>query len=361
MASRKEEHRMTSVDVAGFFQVVWGHIADAEAAAGETTERWFKIGGCLLRVRFIGSALVANVSLPLSHLEVAPSKRDADLTLHCWDCSSLGQGFPTAPVNIEAFTPRGEIRGLNDARFNAANETGGRQLSQKDAHLRQAVYCVGAAADIPRFQIAEPIRVILSWFMRANRRQLLHAGAVGTPDGGVLLIGPSGAGKSNTALGCLVSDLSYASDDFCAVSAGGSPMVYSVYSTAKTHERDWDRHPFLTQLAPDLDPERVEKAIYFLNKAAPHKLISSFPLKAILLPRRTGETCELRPIAAAAALRVAAPNTAKLLPDAGAEVVRSLAQLVSAVPCYELALGSRPELIPGVISGLLAQRRAAAR
>ena len=101
---------------------------------------------------------------------------------------------------IDAFTPRGEVRGLNNRRFHTAFDSSGRQLSLFDANLRQAVYCVGAAAAIPRFEIAEPIRAILSWFMRENGRQLIHAAAVGEPGGGVLLIGRSGAGKSNTAL-----------------------------------------------------------------------------------------------------------------------------------------------------------------
>ena len=351
---------MTAVDVAGFFQSVWADIANAEKAAGKISERWFDIAGYTLRVRFIGPALAEIVAPALSHLEFAPSTGDADLTLYCWDCESLGIKFPQAPVSIDAFTPRGEVLGLNDARFHAAFETDGKLLSLMDTHLKQAVYCVSVAADVPRFARAEPIRVILSWFMRENARQLLHAGAVGTPDGGVLLLGPSGAGKSNTALGCLASDLSYASDDFCAVSADESPMVYSLYSTGKTHETDWERHSFLAQLAPNLDPDRLDKAIYFLNEAAPHKLISKFPLKAILFPRRVGEICELRPIPAVAALRFAAPNTSKLLPDAGAEVMRRLARLVRAVPCYELLLGSRPELIPGVICELLAKRHVGA-
>ena len=348
---------MTAIDVAGFFQGVWAQIADAErAAVGEVSERWFQIAGCMVRVRFIGPSLLEIVVPALSHLEVAPSRLHADLTIYCWEFASLGMEFPKAPVTIEAFNPRGEVRGLNNNRFHTAFESGGRLLSLMDSHLREAVYCVGDGADIPRYVVAEPIRGVLSWFMRENERQMLHAGAVGTPDGGVLLFGPSGAGKSNTALGCLKSDLSYVSDDFCAVSTDGSLIVYSVYNTGKTHEEDWDRHPFLAQLAPNLDSNRIEKVIYFLNEAAPHKLISSFPLKAILFPRRAGATCEIRPIPSVKALRLAAPSTAKLLPDAGAEVLRCLAKLVRAVPCYELLLGSRPELIPAVISELLAKR-----
>jgi hypothetical protein len=344
---------MNSVDAERFFENVWAQIAVAERVTGEVSERWFKIAGLILQLRVLGSTLEPYVAAALEHLEIAGPQSFAHLTLHCWDCGALGVDFPTAPVAIEAFTPRGEVRGLNNRRFHAAFDSGGRQLSLFDVHLRQAVYCVGAAAAIPRFEIAEPIRAILSWFMRENGRQLIHAAAVGEPEGGVLLIGRSGAGKSNTALGCLASNLRYAADDFCAVSAEANPQVYSIYCTGKTHESDWAHHPFLASLAPNLDPERREKAIYFLSRTCPDKLISEFPLKAILLPRRGETTCSLRPISRAAALRLAAPDTARLLPDAGAEVMQCIAKLVRKTPCYELWLGSNPENVPKEISRFL--------
>ncbi len=342
-----------AVDATRFFRQVSDQIALAERAANTVTTRWFDIAGCTLKIRFLGSTLTPVIAPALSHLEHAPASRDADLTLHCWDCSSLGLAFPLAPVDKAAFTPRGEIRGLNDARHHAAFEPSGSQLSLMDVTDGQAIYCVGNAAQIPRFNAAEPVRGLLSWFMRAHGRQLLHAGAVGTPQGGVLLIGRSGAGKSNTALGCLASGLRYASDDFCAVSTTGSPTVYSLYSTGKTHKSDWSWHPFLQDLAPDPDHARNDKLIYYLHAAVPDKLIRAFPLKAILLPRRGSGACSVRPVAPAAALRASAPDTAHLLPDAGVEVLTGIAGLVRAVPCYELLLGSPPQDIPGLIATLL--------
>ena len=336
-----------------FFDRLWAHMAQAERAAGGASERWFEIAGRLLHVRLLGDALAPVVLPALRHLEIAAPGRSADLTLHGWDCASLNLEFPRSPVGQAAFTPRGEVRWVTDPRFHVAYESGGQLLSAMDRASRRAAYCVGVASDIPRFDVAEPMRAILSWFMRANGRQLLHAGAVGTRDGGVLLMGRSGAGKSNTALGTLASHLHYAADDFCAVSATGPPMVYSVYCTGKTHEQDLTRHPFLQQLAPKLDPERRDKAIYFLDETVPDKLISSFPLTAILLPRPDGDGCHLRRVPPVAALRASAPDTARLLPDAGSEVLRCLARLVRSVPCYELCLGSRPDAIPGVIAGLL--------
>jgi hypothetical protein len=339
---------------AAFFDSIWTQVTLAERAAGGVVERWFSIAGVALRARCIGRALLPYLTPALAHLEIPDPGGRADFTLHCWDCASLGLGFPQAPVGIRSFTPRGDIRGFNDGGFHAAFEPGGRQLSLLDAGSRQAVFCVGEAAGIPRFEYAEPIRAILSWMMREHGRQLIHAAAVGTAEGGVLLIGRSGAGKSNTALGCLNSPLQYAADDFCAVAAGSAPAVYSLYSTGKTRESDWARHPFLAELQPDLDPAKLEKAIYFLHQTCPEKLIAGFPLKAILLPRRGGDACETCPVSPATVLRLTAPDTSVLLPDAGSEVMRCMAELVRAVPCFDLQLGPRPEAIAEVIASVIA-------
>lgn len=347
------------VDAVRFFEDVWTQIGRGERQAANVPERWFEVAGRLILVRFLGGPLLPLVCSPLSHLQLDRPGRVPDLTIHCIDCASASMKFPQAPVTIESFRARGEVLGLNTQRFHASSEGG--VLSLMDVERKAAAHFVGSASDVPRFHIAAPLKAILAWFMRENSRQLLHAGAVGTPEGGVLLMGPSGAGKSNTALGSLESELCYAADDFCAVSLEDRPVVYSVYNTGKLYESDWTRHPFLADLSPDLDPAGRDKAIYFLNQAIPHKLIASFPLKAILVLRKTGELCEFRPISPVAVLRRTAPDTGKLLPDAGAEVMHSLAYLVRRVPCYELAFGKKPELIPGVISRLLTGGKAEAR
>ena len=342
-----------------FYVDVCNRLAEAEKTTSEISERRYEIANRTLVIRFIGSALIPFVVPALAHLESGSSDDVPDLTIYCWDCASLGTKFPRAPVTKDAFTPRGEVRGLTNSRFDAAFEPEGGQLSMMDSQSRRAIYCTKFARGIPRFEIAEPIRAILSWFMRENGRQLVHAGAVGTPEGGVLLLGRSGAGKSNSTLACLATDLLYAGDDFCAVSATGRPEVYSLYSTGKTHEKDWDRHPFLLTLSPQRDPEGLEKAIYFLNETVPRRLIKNFPLKAILTLRKA-DVFGLRAASPATALSLVAPDTAKLLPGAGKEVLKCLTRLVRLVPCYEMLIGPDPTLVPQTIIKLLNTNRQSA-
>lgn len=341
-----------------FFDRVAGDCDDAAGHAPVYLHR-YRIAGLTLHIRFIGDALIRVIHPALAHLGASPGPVP-DLTLTCLDSASTGTPFPHAPIPKAGFTPRGEIVPLTTDRYRAAFEPSGRLLSLFDVAGRRAIYCTGDAAAIPRFDVAEPIRAILGWFMRAHRRQLVHAGAIGRPDGGVLLLGRSGAGKSNTALRALASPLQYAADDFCAVSAAGPPTAYSLYSTGKTREEDWRDHPLLEQLSPDLDPTRADKAIYFLAATVPDRLIAAFPIRALLLVRRGGDEIAIRPLQPGAVLAATAPDTAMLLPGSGAEVLSAIGRLVRAVPCYTLQLGRDPEAICPAIETLLDSFRAPA-
>jgi hypothetical protein len=98
--------------------------------------------------------------------------------------------------------------------------------------------------------------------------------------------------------------------------------------------------------------------IYFLERAVPERLIAEFPLKAMLLLRRGGSDCAVRTAAANAVLAASAPDTARLLPDAGPEVLQTVGRLVRRLPCFELSLGPDPDRIGGTIEALLAELRA---
>jgi hypothetical protein len=333
-----------------FAALLEAEAARAEAVAEGAIEGWFAIGGLTMRLRFLGSSLVPVIAPAFAHLEIAP-RDHAHLTLECWDCAALGLELPSAPVPMAAFTARGELQGLG-AGVHAAFEPWGRQLSLFDAARRRAFFCVGNGAEIRRWERAEPVRAILSWFMREYGRQLVHAAAVGNADGGVLLLGRSGAGKSNTALGVLKSSLAFAADDFCAISAEPVPTAYSLYCTAKTIEGDWKRHPFLKSLNPDLDMFG-DKTIYYLAETVPEKLIAEFPIKALLLLRHGGNACHAVPASPNAALAAVAPDTARLLPGAGPEVLHKVGKMVRRLPCFDFFLGPDPKRIPDAIEALM--------
>src|SRR4051812_15472345 len=97
-----------------FFAEVSAH-ADAAEAGAEITENWYSIAGKTLLIRFLGSALLPVITSAIAHRKIDPPAHPPDLTLRCWDCATLRQPFPMAPIDKSGFRPRGEVRPLSDA------------------------------------------------------------------------------------------------------------------------------------------------------------------------------------------------------------------------------------------------------
>jgi hypothetical protein len=165
-----------------------------------------------------------------------------------------------------------------------------------------------------------------------------------------LLAGRGGSGKSTTALACLSAGMRYAADDYCLLANDPQPTVYSLYNTGKLETAQAQRFPQLAHLARNSG----DKAVFFLNEQFPAQLVAEMPLRAILLPRVTGQReTILQPAAPGEALQALAPSTIFQLPGGGAADFRFLAVLVKQLPCYRLGLGTEIERIPQVISRLL--------
>ena len=104
------------------------------------------------------------------------------------------------------------------------------------------------------------------------------------------------------------------------------------------------------------NPQRAdgEKLMIFMHQHFPDRVVRSLPIRAVLLPRVTGQTeTRLRPATPGAALAGLAPSTLFQLPGAGPEAMRLMARLLREVPCYALECGTDVAGIPPAIEGLL--------
>lgn len=199
-------------------------------------------------------------------------------------------------------------------------------------------------------------RIILNEWAKTRELFLVHCGAVGTPDGGVIFAGKSGSGKSTSALACLSEGrLRYAGDDYSLVSTAGQPYVHGLYSSAKLKgEGDFQRFSHLLPLVSNRDRLDRQKALIFLTDAYRDRLISGFPLRAVLVPRVTGELeTTIEPSTPSVALRALAPSTMLQLPGDGKDVMRWLATLVRKVPIFTLRAGTRMPGISAAVATLL--------
>ena len=329
---------------------------------GAAVECTFEIAGLAVRVVLCGEPL-RSVMLPaLAHAEASGESATEvtatpDLTIIAWDTRATGVGLPPAFCTEHDIRLRGEIPVLSDDRFQAAYFTQARMLCHYDATQRLACLGVFDATRLAAFDRTNPFRAILSWFLRRHGRMLVHAAAVATAHGAVVFGGHSGVGKSTTALRCLLAGLDYLGDDICCLSCDPvtGPVVHGVFSSGKTHRRDWASLPDLVALA---EPRHhaADKEHYFLARWFADRLPLSRPLRAVVIPDHSTRRLGFDRVAAPVALAPIAASTTSLLTSAGGEILAGLGAIVRRVPCYRFHLGVDPTLIPAAVADFLAAR-----
>jgi hypothetical protein len=329
------------------------------AARASVEERSFRIGGHHVLLRFAGPGVVPFITPAFGHLAFAPAA-EPELVVDIWDSASTGVQPPATP-EVESDLPPGGFYFFEDPPMHGVFQPRIQALSILDLGIDHAWYWVADPLGLPYWERAAPIRHILHWWMATRGHQKAHSAAVGTPEGGVLLVGKGGSGKSTSSLISLVSDLRYAGDDYTMVSLEPRPWVHSLFSSGKVEPHNLSRLPHLRPALSNAGQLETEKALVFIDQHFPDRPIDGFPLRAIMLPRITGERhTRAVPTSGAAALAALAPSTVFQLAGAGREALQLMAGLAREVPAYVLELGRDVSEIPRVILDLLDQLRAAA-
>jgi hypothetical protein len=326
---------------------------DAAAAHAGVVQRDLLVAGHRIRVQFAGPALIPVVEPAFGHLLAQHDEQDTpSLTVRVWDAASTGVPpvrLPAGAVHHGESGPRyhGEDDGIV---VHAADAT----LSVIDAGRRTAFQYVPDANDVLWYQEAGPLKDVVHAWAGWHDLRLIHAAAVGHPNGGVLITGAAGAGKSTTSLACLRAGLGYAGDDYVLVDVERA-FVHSLYSSAKLEWENFDRHPGLCRPA---NSRADAKALAYLARDVPERIAPGFPLRALLLPTITGryETRAV-PTTAARALLGLAPSTLLQMPGHTQLSLGAMARLVERVPAFRLELGTNVSAIPNVVEAVLADPR----
>lgn len=332
---------------------------EAERAAG-LVERRFRLGGLTLSCRFAGPAVEPLLTRALGHNAVEQDESPTDGTFHIWDSASTGVRMVDSPWRKDEYNIRGEILNWASDGVLVALNPDGVLVSIFDSRTSTGVLWIRDGRRVPSYERGSPLRLLLHWWLRTHHRQYLHAGAIGSSDGAVLLAGASGSGKSNTALGALGAGLGYLSDDYCAVRVAPEPRVYSLYNSAKTSDADLERLPFLRPHVSNPQRPDEEKALYFLAEAFPAQMLREAPLTAIVLPHITQQgPTGLRAARPAEAVMALAPSTIGQLAYAGPEVTATLGRLSRALPCLHLDIRAGSTDAPEVLGAWLRTRERA--
>jgi len=325
------------------------------AAASGVRELSYAIAGRPLRVRFAGNAMADRFSPALEHLHSDDAPDEAHVA-HVWDAASTATAQP--PVSVPADSPGGTVFTHADAGRRALYMVGLRSLNVYDPDANASWYWTADAARLPAWECASPLRHLLHWWLAANGLQQVHAGAIGTDRGAVLVVGRGGRGKSTTTLAGLGAGLKYVGDDYVAVEMTDRPLVHSLYNAGKLEPHHLDRFPDLREHAtidpPGLDGDFEQpKAVVYVHAQFPQQTVSTLPLVGIVVPTiAAGGKTALLPASRAEALRALAPSTLLQLHVGEQGLLTSLAALVTRLPAYTLQLGDDLERVGPLIASV---------
>jgi hypothetical protein len=321
-------------------------VAASVFAASSGSERSYLVGGLRCRVRYGDERVHAAIHPSLAHLELpaaAAGPADADLRVGVWDEEQADLLLPAPEPRMFAATqPYLDV--CSDDRYLALDEQWLGTSSYVDRQAGVAWHCVRGASTLPAHERAAPLRSVLNALLAARGRHLVHASAVGTAEGGVLLAGKPASGKSSSALACLGGRLGYLADGWCGVrqddSGDGAPQLFSVYSAAKLLSDGLDRFSELRAQVDAVDHVDGGKSTIFLGERWPSALLRGCPAKAILIPEVTGGAATvIAPTTQMAAWRALVPWTLTYLPGCGRASTELLTRQCARLPAFRLALG----------------------
>ena len=335
------------------------------AAAGGAVQQWYRIGGHDVCVRTIPEQDARRLRPALVHLAIPEATASAaGLTISAWNGAT-----PSAPPMLADLLrrlrtdwrlecgPRGEVLELHASGISAIYNAGPNVLTVVDFDQNRGWLLKLDDDTFPYWEVGSPFRFLLHEWFAARGLQYVHGAAVGTEKGGVLLVGKGGSGKSTTALLCASAGMQYAGDDYCLIDPARA-WAHSLYNTGKLKgSEDYARLPELKGLSTN--PDSFErggdgKGVYFLDEIWPDRVVAGMPLRAIVVPRITGQTAtRIEPCSAFDALVAMLPSTVAQLPAATNEDCDRMVALAEKLPAYLLHLGTDTRGIPAALTTLL--------
>lgn len=311
---------------------------------------YYDIAGTIICLEFAGDSMIGILTPAIEHLEVEEAE-NPDCTIHIWDSETTGIEMVPPPCEKAHFTDRGDIWGFNSKRVKTAFHWSEFSVNVMDMKSNCGVYWVNKPNQLPYWVYSSPLRTMFNWWMEKDGGQLLHAAAVGTDEGAVLVTGKGGVGKSTTALACLNAGMNYLADDYLIVKNKPVPTVFTLYNTGKLNRGEKTKFQNLRKFAGPLIQDDQEKDVLFFYPGLKNQIVKSLPIKAILEPQvKHKSKTSFKNISYWQIQRAVSFTTMSQLPGVGQHTHDFINTLCSSVPSYRLEPGTNIEEVPKAIS-----------
>lgn len=315
-----------------------------------SAKKAIQVGTFHIQMEFASDSLLPVFYNAFSHLS-APlsSENTTSLTLYFWE-EEATQSFPDIPWDLHDRHHLGFIQSYSNDRFFTLHQPGSEAIYMLDTHKNEGYYWVPSKHEIPYWESDFPLRMIFHWWLKDSSYQPVHAGAVGTEKGGVLLVGKGGSGKSTSTLSCVNSSLKVAGDDYVLLDCKNQD-VYSLFSLTKANHNSIGLLPNLDINISDLKEPIDDKYRILLYPKYKDSLIKKMPVLATLLPMVTdAKTTTIVPCSSSEAMLALAPTTLFQLPGLRERAFEKMSGFVRATKSYKLLLGKDSEVLPDILN-----------
>lgn len=321
-----------------------------------------QIADCVIELHIAGKRLETLMLPALAHLEQPDDRHAPDIVFYLEDGAETGARPPRPPFTLAEYRRYGQRAVAYRGSVSLMHAPVAGLLYACDKASRQGCFWCRDAAELSIYEQAAPVQTLFHWALRAYGWQVVHAAAVGTEAGGVLLVGNTGAGKSTTALALLeqnngrTSALRYLSDDKCLVRLAPDAEAFALFNSAKLKVDMLERFPTFRSLIQGRDDTyKAGKTLAFLHPTYAERMIRRFPVRALITPRIAHlRQPRLTPARGPEVFRALGPSTVIWLPGAEGDNFHFTANLVRTLPCYRLDLAVDPARNSALIGDLLA-------
>jgi len=317
-------------------------------------EKYYRIAGKNICIKFYSEALIKHLSFALLHNEIneiIPAKM-IDLTINVWDSVSTSRQFPSPWSNTGyMFDQKINTKNKLESGFMGVYLYGEETLTLYDIKNKTAYFWTNDADNLPYWVAAAPIRTLLHWFLSEINVHLLHGAAVAVGDKAILIAAKGGSGKSTMALSCLLLGMDYLADDYVGVELKDEIAVHSLYNSVKVVTSNISQFEALQKHVWN---KEGEKSILFLSLLFPKKIKKSRSLKAIFIPQiKYSKKTVISSASKVQAMIALAPTTLFQLPLAETDKIETIKKIIMGTPCYFLEMSSDSKEAASVVSEFL--------
>lgn len=316
---------------------ILAYFNQSRVKADGVRKRFVFIGGTVL-LTYSSDILEHSLFKAFEHLEVTGTDADAAFTIYACDSDILGYDLPGCDWLNEISKNKTEIVTYNSGNIHVLYNPKSGIFSMFDNGRNRGFYYLPKAGDIPFYEKAAPMRMLLHWWCEKSGLVLVHAAAIGGDASAVLLAGRGGTGKSTTALLAARHGFKFLGDDYVILENNAGPVVYSAYNSVKFRWEMLERVPAAGEFS--LNNQNDEKGYYFLHDKNPDSLIRRLPLKAVLLPAIAGnQKTSFDRLSQSRGLMGLAASSIFQMPGSGRQTLKTLAGILKDIPVYQMSLG----------------------